>query len=308
VIIALARLVRLPNLIIVALTQYLLYFFVYAANFSKWELSPVLDLTHFSLLVLVTILLTAGGNVINDVLDEAADRINKPRKMVISRYISRRTALWIYFSLQAIGFFIAVYLSFRTANQRLLWLYPAATIGLYIYSSYFKRIPMAGHLLIAAYCSGVALIIWLAELPNYQALRQLEPARALLIRNITLFYAGFAFLSTLLRELIKVLEDQRGDRLAGYRTTAIVWGEMKVKGLGILLGIVLILLLTTAGIYFRSYFTPGALALGLGALILPTIMIIIGLSRITAASNFRQLSRLTKLLMLMGILVLVFFA
>lgn len=306
-IIALARLVRLPNLIIVALTQYLLYYFVFLANFEVHDLLPVLDITHFSLLVMVTVLLTAGGNVINDLLDLEADLINKPEKMVISRYISRRTALWIYFSLQATGFFLAVYLSFCTGNQGLLWLYPAATLGLYTYSSYFKRIPLLGHLLIASYCAGVALIIWVAELPNYQRLMQLAPEQAALIRNITLFYAGFAFLSTLLRELIKVMEDEKGDRVAGYQTTAIVWGEMKVKGLGILLGIILILLLSIAGIYFRPYFEVIALIVVLGMLMLPAILIIIGLSKISSGANFRQLSRLTKLLMLMGILVLVFF-
>ncbi|MCB0632190.1 MAG: geranylgeranylglycerol-phosphate geranylgeranyltransferase [Saprospiraceae bacterium] len=306
-IIALARLIRLPNLIIVALTQYLLYYFVFLANFRVHDLKPVLDLTHFSLLVLVTVMLTAGGNVINDVLDLQADKINKPQKMVISRYISRRTALWIYFSLQATGFFIAVYLSFLTGNQRLLWLYPAASIGLYTYSSYFKRIPLAGHLLISVYCAGVALIIWVAEFPNYVALYRLESDRALMIRNVTLFYSGFAFISTLLRELIKVLEDEKGDRLAGYRTTAIVWGEMKVKGLGILMGIILILLLSISGIYFRPYFESLDLVIGLGVLMLPIILIIVGLSKITTSSNFKQLSRLTKLLMLMGILVLIFF-
>lgn len=304
-ILALARLIRLPNLTIVALTQYLLYYFVFLANFDSKQLQPVLDLTHFSLLVFVTVLLTAGGNVINDVLDLPADRINKPEKMVISRYISRRTALWIYFSSQATGFFVAVYLSFYTGNQRLLWLYPAAAIGLYTYSSYFKRVPLLGHLLIATYCAGVALIIWVAELPNYRVLLELSPQRAVLVRNITLFYAGFAFVSTLLRELIKVMEDEKGDRMAGYRTTAIVWGEAKVKWLGILLGIFLILLLAIAGFSFRPYFEATALLLVLTALALPTVLILIGLRK--RPTNFRQLSRLTKLLMLLGILVLIFF-
>lgn len=304
---ALARLIRLPNLVIVALTQYLLYYFVFYTHFHLFQIGMRLDLVHFSLLVLVTLMLTAGGYVINDVMDQEADRINKPHKQVINRYLSRRTALWFYFCLQALGFFVALYLSFHIGNLKLLSLYPAASIGLYGYSSHLKRQPFWGHLLISLYCAGVALVVWLAERPGFRILSEMDPQLVRLLRQIIISYAIFAFLTTLLRELIKVLEDEAGDRQAGYNTTAIAWGQDKVKGLCILLGIILLFLLLINSYFFSQFFSPIRVFLVAVALALPTLLIISGLSSMGLRTNFKQLSRLTKLLMLLGVLVLLTF-
>ena len=306
-ILALARLVRFPNLIIVALTQYLLYYCVFFPHFEKWDINPRMGLIHFSLLVLVTVVLTASGYVINDVMDIKADKINKPKTMVISRYISRRTALWLYFCLQAVGFFLSIYLSFHVENLRLLILYPTAAIGLYAYSSVLKRRPLFGHLLIAAYCAGVALVVWLSELPAFLSLSKIDPESAFYLKQITISYAIFAFLSTLLRELIKVLQDEQGDRQAAYQTTAIVWGQKKVKNLCLVLSIVLLLLLVISGFYFATHFNALNVSLMIFLLALPIVFIIHGLNRIGVTPNFKQLSRLTKLLMLLGVLVLLSF-
>lgn len=305
---AFARLVRLPNLVIVALTQYLLYYFVFYTHFSQYYIGPRLNLLHFTELVLVTILLTGSGYVINDVMDQEADLINKPGKIVISRYISRRTGLWIYFCLQSVGFFLALYLSFHVKNLRLLSLYPAAAVGLYLYSSYLKRIPLFGHLLISIYCAGVALIVLVAEMPGFRQLNRIDPELAGLLLNVILSYASFAFLTTFLRELLKTLEDEPGDRLAGYRTTVIAWGQEKVKGICILLSVVLLILLVICGFYFGQFFSPVRVAIIAVSLALPATLILYNLTRINMAPNFKHLSRLTKLLMLMGVLVLLTFA
>jgi 4-hydroxybenzoate polyprenyltransferase len=304
---ALVRLVRLPNLIIVALTQYLLYYFILFKHFEAFGIPVRMGFFHFSLLVLVTVLLTASGYVINDIMDQEADQINKPEKMVISRYIRRRTGLWMYFCLQAIGFFLAVYLSFYINNLRLLALYPTAAVGLYLYSSHLKRIPFKGHLLIALYCAGVALVVWLAELPAYLQLRERAPELSRLISYIIIAYAIFAFLTTLLRELIKVMEDEAGDRQAGYLTTVIDWGQTKVKGFCILLGVVLLVLLGICALYFGRHFNSWKTNLIAFVLAVPTLLILYNLSRISRQTNFKQLSRLTKLLMLLGVLVLLSF-
>ena len=105
--IALARLIRLPNLVIVALTQYLLYYFVFHPQLVAAGTRSENGLTTFFDFVVVTLMLSAGGYVINDVMDLKADEVNKPEKLVISRYISRRTALWIYFCLQASWIFLS---------------------------------------------------------------------------------------------------------------------------------------------------------------------------------------------------------
>ena len=80
---ALLRLVRFPNLVIVALTQYLLYYGLLLPAFRQYSLEPALDGEHFSLLVAVTLLISAGGYVINDIVDFRIDLINRPDKVVI---------------------------------------------------------------------------------------------------------------------------------------------------------------------------------------------------------------------------------
>lgn len=308
IVIALARLVRIPNLIIVALTQFLLYYFVFYRHFQEMGIESRMGLLHFSQLILVTVLLTAGGYVINDIMDVEADRINKPKKMIVSRYIRRRSALWLYFCTQSIGFFLAIYLSFHVQNLRLLILYPAAAIGLYAYSSYFKRRPMLGHLLIALYCGGVALVVWLSERPGFMKLREADPGLARFLVNIVLAYAFFAFLTTLLRELIKVMEDETGDRRANYRTTVIAWGAERVKGICILLGVLLLLLMGIYAYYFSYFYAVWKTGLIASLLAAPTLLIIYQLSRIHRDTNFKKLSRITKLLMLLGVLALFSFA
>ncbi len=307
VIFALARLVRLPNLIIVALTQYLLYYFLFFNHFQEFGIPVRMGDLHFAQLVLVTVLLTASGYVINDVMDLEADKINKPKKMVVSRYIRRRTALWIYFCLQTVGFFLAVYLGFYVGNLRLLTLYPTAAVGLYIYSSHLKRKPMAGHLLISVYCAGVAMVVLLSELPGFLQLRQMAPELSKLLLNVVIAYALFAFLTTLLRELIKVMEDEDGDRQAGYHTTVIAWGQEKVIGFCMMLGIILLVLLGIYLYYFSQHFVPWKAGLITSVLAAPTLLILYYLSKVSKSTNFKKLSRLTKLLMLLGVLVLLSF-
>lgn len=307
IIFALARLVRLPNLIIVAMTQYLLYYFLLYNNFHDFGIPVRMGGFHFAQLVLVTVLLTASGYVINDVMDQEADRINKPEKMVVSRFIRRRTALWIYFCLQTTGFFLAVYLGFYVNNLRLLTLYPTAAVGLYVYSSHLKRKPLAGHLLISIYCAGVALVVLLSELPGFLQFWKIAPELSRLLLNVIIAYALFAFLTTLLRELIKVMEDEKGDRLAGYQTTVIAWGQEKVIGFCIMLGIVLLVLLGIYLYYFSQYFVLWKAGLITTVLAAPTLLILYHLSKISRRPNFKQLSQLTKLLMLLGVLVLLSF-
>jgi 4-hydroxybenzoate polyprenyltransferase len=199
-------------------------------------------------------------------------------------------------------------LSFHVENLRLLILYPSAAIGLYAYSSVLKRKPLVGHLLIATYCAGVALVVWLSELPAFLSLSKVDVAAAFYLKQITICYAIFAFLSTLLRELIKVLQDEKGDRQAAYQTTVIVWGQEKVKRLCTGLSITLLILLSLSGFYFSNHFNSLSVILALLLLALPVILIIYGLNRANTPPNFKQLSRLTKLLMLLGVLALLSFS
>lgn len=294
------QLVRVPNLLIIALLQYLLYYVFLSPRFTESGIEPQLDDWHFAQFTIFTVLLAAGGYVINDIMDQRADRINRPNRQIIGRHISLRSALWLYFCFNLIAFLLWLYLSFHVQRLPLLIVFAVIAFGLYLYSSFLKRQPLLGHLLIAGYCSAVVGVLWLIEYPS---IVQVQPGQGLDIQRVLGAYAAFAFLATLLRELIKTLQDEHGDRQAGYRTTAIVWGQPLVRRVAILLSLLLL-----AAIWLIAwYLLPENMPLSLAALItsLPLLVILIGLWRQpNSQATYARLSKLSKWLMLLGILTL----
>ncbi|MCB0551331.1 MAG: UbiA family prenyltransferase, partial [Phaeodactylibacter sp.] len=204
---ALLRLVRFPNLAIVALAQYLIYYILLLPAFQQYNLEPILDDAHFSLLVAVTVFITAGGYVINDIIDFRIDLVNRPDKVVINRQIRVQSAYWLYFCFNLMGFLLALYLSFHVECIPLANLFPLAVALLFLYSTYLKRQALVGNLLIALFCAGVAGIVWFAEREAFRELIEQAPALAGRIGSIISWYMAFAFLSTMFREVVKDMED-----------------------------------------------------------------------------------------------------
>jgi 4-hydroxybenzoate polyprenyltransferase len=106
------RLIRIPNLVIVAVTQGILYFHILLPQFTKEGIQPILPFQQFLLFILVTLLVTAGGYIINDILDYETDMINKADSVIVKNRISLQSSTWLYFSFSALGFLLAIYLAF----------------------------------------------------------------------------------------------------------------------------------------------------------------------------------------------------
>ena len=105
------RLIRLPNLIIVAVTQGLIYYQLLHKTFRKYSLSGTFNSYEFVLFAVATILITASGYIINDIYDIETDRINKPDKRIIQVHLSVSNAWKIYFSIIITGALISLYLA-----------------------------------------------------------------------------------------------------------------------------------------------------------------------------------------------------
>lgn len=199
------------NLFIVALTMGAVRCCVIAPHTPFFRLG----LFDFAVLVFCTMAVTAGGNVVNDCFDHALDRINKPDKTCIPDRISLAGAWRLYAFLVAIGFVAAAYLAGKHGNWASLASYPAAVGLLWFYSAHAQKRPLLGNLIVAAFCAAVVYLpLWgekeaWAEGPHW---------------TIMHLYAGFAFWSTLARELVKDMEDEEGDASAGYRTLPIAFG------------------------------------------------------------------------------------
>ena len=307
VIYALLRLIRLPNLVIVALTQYLVYGVLLKPAFELYNIGLALPPRTFWLFVLDTLLITAGGNVINDIVDFRIDLQNRPDKVVLGRYIRKQTAYWIYFSTLLLGFFLAFYLALSVQNLPLVALYPAAVGMLFWYSMQLKYLPLWGNLLISVFCAGVPGVVWFAERDGFARLSALDPERAAFIAVIMIWYMLFAFGSTLYRELIKDMEDIEGDKSAGCKTVPIVWGMSAAKQFTIVVGTLLLGLMLAMPLLHGELFATGSFLYLIAGLLIPLSLSLYWLSNADMRYDYRRLSSLAKLIMLSGLVLLLFF-
>ena len=299
---ALFRLIRFQNLAIVALTQYLIYYALLLPAFRQSGISPSLDGAHFFLLVMVTVLITAGGYIINDIVDFRIDLVNRPEQVVINRHIRVQTAYWLYFCVNLLGFLVALYLSFYVNQVVLANIFPIGVGLLFVYSIYLKRQAFLGNLLISLFCAGVAGIVWFAERKGFGALARQSPDVAGQAGWLITWYMAFAFLSTLFREIIKDMEDVRGDALAGAQTLPIRFGmksaaRFTIAALIIMMGLTLLPYLN--GVYGRAYLTT--LLVGVFPVL---IFIAVTLGRQGENADFSRLSNLLKVDMLVGLLAI----
>ncbi|MFQ5445636.1 MAG: geranylgeranylglycerol-phosphate geranylgeranyltransferase [Saprospiraceae bacterium] len=299
------RLVRFPNLIIVALTQYLLQFAIVIPSFKKAGLSPTLPQWQFALFVLTTMLIAAGGYIINDLIDYPADVLNKPHKVIIKQVISSEVALRFYFLLFFSGLSIALYLAFFVGNPGLVMLFPVAWGLLWLYSRYLKQRPLAGNVTVAFFCAAVAGIVLFAEREGVLLLWGNQPLAGKYLAVLSGGYLWFAFSTTFIREVIKDLEDMDGDAAAHCRTVPIVWGVRTAKliaGVTILL-LIASLLLFSIWLYRYREWTAGLFCLaGIGA---PLFYLLEELRSANIKPHYTRLSTLTKYVMAAGLLLLV---
>ena len=302
----LLKLIRLPNLLIVILTQFLLYQLL-RQQFNFGEIALSLDFSHFSYLVFVTVLITAAGYIVNDILDLPTDMINRPNQVIIGRKINKSTAYWLYFSCFLVGFIVSLYLAYHVQKMPLLSLFPLSFIGLYLYSTTFKKLPLIGNLLIAFYCAGVAAILLVAEQEGIQELVSRYPNQANYLRLVFYFYIIFAFLSTMFREIVKDIEDLDGDKESGCRTAPIAWGVKASKWIAGVFGVLLLIFVPLMIRQIPSLNEQMNTWIFVMLFILLPLLIALYLLIVSKDKKaYHRLSQLAKFIMLSGILFLVF--
>ena len=300
------NLTRLPNLLIVGLTQFLLQYLVILPAYHSAGIKPDLDLIHFTLLVFCTILIALGGYLINDIFDVEIDKVNKPQRMVIGKVISEAAGWKLYYFTMGLGLIIAIYLGFHIGNPELISLYPAAVFALYFYSRNLKTQVLTGNLIVAVFCAFVAGIVWFAERNSFVNLFNEDHSLATSTATLLFAYMAFAFLSTMIRELIKDMEDAEGDKQQGCRTLPIVYGNKIAKSLTVIIGSILLMaLLWWSSLVYNQKNWIALMYLCVG-IVGPLIFIMARLRNAKSQHAFHQLSNWSKYLMLSGIIYLFF--
>ncbi len=177
---------------------------------------------EFSMLILASICIAAAGYIINDIYDVETDTINKPDKVVINTAITEKLGFNLFVLLNCIGVAIGFFVSYQIDNNALFSLFVIISALLYVYASYLKRLLLIGNIVIALLVATSILIVGIFELlPGITVHNQNVQ---LAVFKIIFFYAFFAFIITLIREIVKDMEDVSGDSLTGMHTLPILFG------------------------------------------------------------------------------------
>ncbi|MCF1750161.1 geranylgeranylglycerol-phosphate geranylgeranyltransferase [Mariniradius sediminis] len=266
---------RPVNLVIVAFAQLMTAYFLVETTGSGH--SVLLDPNLYAI-ILSTVILAAAGYMINDYYDVKIDYVNKPEEVIIGKGMKRRMVLFLHSALNFTGIGIGYIVSPKIALINFI-----AAFLLWLYSNSLKRQPFIGNLVVAL-LTGVT--IWIIGF-YYQKSELL-----------VLTYAIFAFFLNLIREIIKDIEDRQGDRKHGCRTLPIVIGFRNTKKVifVIAIGFVCAILIVTFKINNQLLFYY------FGGLSLLFFLFMYKIYIADRKAHFTQLSVLSKLLMLTGIM------
>jgi len=198
--------VRGYNIPIIVLAQYLSSIFILAPE--KGALDVILDLNLF-LIVFASSLTIASGYIINNFYDSKKDLINRPNKSMLDRLVSQKTKLYVYFSLNFLVVFIAIFVSWRAVI-----FFSAYIFLIWFYSHKVKKYPIIGNLMSA----------FMAVLPFFAILMYFKN-----FYSVIFAHATFLYLLLLVREMIKDLENLAGDLVNDYRTIPVIFGEKVSK-------------------------------------------------------------------------------
>ncbi|WP_018615614.1 geranylgeranylglycerol-phosphate geranylgeranyltransferase [Segetibacter koreensis] len=303
---AFLRLVRWPNLVFIAITQILfVYCIVHPVMFSAGA-TPNIHGVYFILLMISSVIIAAAGYIINDYFDINIDLINKPDKLVVDKIISRRWVIFWHLVLSVAGIIMGLYIDWKT-NVRFLSLANLACVALlFFYSISLKKKLLSGNVVISALTAWVILVVGWCETSNL-----LQPnligSFTEKITRISFFYAGFAFIISLVREVVKDMEDMEGDRRYGCNTMPIAWGINATKVFLAVWLIVLISALLIVQFYVLVFHWWWSAIYCIILIIIPLLYIFKKLFSAKNSDDYHRLSSLIKLVMFTGILSMIFF-
>lgn len=303
--VAFLKLIRWPNLVFIVLTQ-VLFFYCILPFVHKGMNVATLPSNIFWLLVIASVCIPAAGYIINDYFDLNIDLVNKPSKLIIEKYINRRWAIVLHLCLSFAGLLLSAYAGYRLKNIYIPFCNLLAIAGLWFYSTTFKKKLLIGNVVISLLTAWVILILTVAEFN----LNRSTGAAAFIIPSllkVSFLYAGFAFIISIIREVVKDMEDLEGDMKYKCETMPIVWGIPVSKVFTGVWLVVLIGAVAALQFYVLQFGWWLSAIYCIVLIILPLLWILRQLYRAQNAPDFRKVSSAIKFVMLTGILSMAFF-
>lgn len=289
-IVSLFSVVRGYNIPIIILAQYLSAIFILAPE--KGALSILLDFNLF-ILVFASSLTIASGYIINNFYDSQKDLINRPNKSMLDRLVSQKTKLSVYFTLNFIASLMALFVSWRA------FLFFSAYIFLiWFYSHKIKKYAIIGNLTAAllAVIPFFAILLYFYNQISFDEIENHKSHFAVIFAHAT-----FLFLLLLVREMIKDLENLKGDLANNYKTIPILYGEIISKK-----AITVLTILTVVPVYILiEIYDVGYMDIYFYACLIVLIFFLLYLWKSNSKEQFLWLHNVLKLLIVAGVFCIV---
>ena len=302
------KLVRWPNLLITALTMFLVYHFVMRMG-STWM---------FTLMVISMVLIQAGGYVINDIFDKDIDVVNKPEKLIVGKIFTERQCKLFYIVLTVTGLVCALVASIMALGKSFLTIFAFMVLLaclLYTYSSRYKKELVIGNLIVSISVAFAVFLPWIFQMlyisKHELLLITMRPLMQFSLQ-IVLIYTAFAFLMTLIREIVKDMQDVVGDDRSNCRTLPIVWGMNAAQIIVIALCFIAVVMIWNAADKFDTlglkitYYMLYASGLLVFFVIVNNFVSLVTDKSLRTEKQFRLQSMFLKTSMLIGVLSMFF--
>ena len=215
------KLIRFQNLVVMVLIQYLIRFTLIIPSYGK---ENILSDFYFALLLFSILLIVSAGYTINDYFDIKVDSENKDEHVIVGRTIKRRIALVIHFILTSVGLILGFYIAYKINQLVISIILIVCAYILWIYNLKLKRIFFLANLIVAGLSAIFVTSIAIIEiLLNYNHKASIDNITTLTV------IATFAFILSLMHEIIKDLKTVDGDEEFMIKTLPTEWGQLKTK-------------------------------------------------------------------------------
>ena len=294
------KLIRYQNLIMLALMQ-----LIFRYGFLKLQRIP-LALTdwQYCILVLATVCIAAGGYIINNIFDVETDTESKPKNVLVGTFISEARAYNLYIGLTVIGVVMGFYLSNVINKPSFASIFIVIAATLYFYATSLKQSLLIGNFIVALLLSFSVIIIGIFDL--FPLLTNENSPVLRLLFGILMDYAIFAFIINCIREIVKDLEDIKGDVNQGMNTLPIVLGVQRTAKLVFAFSFIpVVLILNYINTNLFSYELIYGTLYGLIFILAPLLYFTVQIWSAKTTKDFHHLSTVLKWILFFGILSIV---
>ena len=291
------QLIRWQTLVVIALTQYLIKYFL----FAPFQIDTSLGDLEFSILVLASLCIAAAGNIILNIHNVAADSINKPKRVVIGSVITEKTGYNWFLALNILGVGLGFYLANYINQPGFSGFFILASAMLYLHAAQLKKIAVLGNLIPSLLMGFVILGVGIFDL--LPAINRGNLVTQQVFFSILADYSLFVIMITLLLEIVGAQKDIQGHYNAGYSTLPIILGKQRTNRLIFLLTL-FPLAAVVYYIYFYLFHSRAAVLYVLFLIVAPLLYFLIQILKAKTPKDFRSHSILLKGILITGILSL----